>query len=90
MIISSLNVAGKRACNVFDEFNLTQCITSPTRYSADGTSCSVLDLFATNRRGLVQTINIGDPISRTTVGSKSRSALTPWQQNVEISGMSFT
>ena len=50
------NTAGNRACALFDDFNLTQCVTSPTRFSADATSCSVLDVFATNRPELVQSV----------------------------------
>ena len=61
--LSLPNTAGKRACALFDDFNLTQCITSPTRFSADATSCSVLDVFATNRPELVQSVEISDPIS---------------------------
>ena len=58
---------------LFDDFNLTQCVTSPTRFSADATSCSVLDVFATNRPELVQSVEISDPISDHWLKSNSSS-----------------
>ena len=60
---SSPNTAGNRACILLDDFNLTQCVTAPTRYSSDGTTCSVLDIFATNRPDLVEQVEVSDPIS---------------------------
>ena len=57
------NAAGNYFMSVLHDFSLTQCITCPTRYSSDGQHCSTLDLFATNRRDLVQHIDISDPIS---------------------------
>ena len=57
------NAAGKKASEMFDDFCMIQCISSPTRYSADGQTCSVLDLFVTDQPDLVHKITVTDPIS---------------------------
>ena len=45
------------------EFSLFQCVYQPTRFSSDGCSKSVLDLFATTWPDLVKSVSISDPIS---------------------------
>ena len=60
---SPANTAGTKLCNLFQTFALTQLVHEPTRYSADGSSSSVLDLFATSRPDLVSDTLISDPIS---------------------------
>ena len=57
------NPAGTRAAALFDDFTLTQTVMSPTRFSPDGQSSSVLDLFAIDRPDLVVSTEVGDPIS---------------------------
>ena len=58
------NPAGTRAAALFDDFTLTQTVMSPTRFSPDGQSSSVLDLFAIDRHDLVVSTEVhGDPIS---------------------------
>ena len=49
--------------DLFIDFALTQCVTEPTRYSSDGNSSSVLDLYATTRPDVIQQIEVTDPIS---------------------------
>ncbi len=61
--LSTPNCAGRLLYEMFTDFSLTQCVPTATRYSADGTSSSVLDLFATNRPDLVNQIKVTDPIS---------------------------
>ena len=60
---STPNAAGKHAVALFDNFALTQCISTPTRYSSNGKLSSVLDLFATDRPDLLLESSISDPIS---------------------------
>ena len=57
------NPAGTRAAALFDDFTLTQTVMSPTRFSPNGQSSSVLDLFAIDRPDLVVSTEVGDPIS---------------------------
>ncbi len=57
------NAAGVRFMTLLEDFSLTQCVTSPTRFSSDGQQSSTLDLFATNRPDLVRDVIISDPIS---------------------------
>ena len=57
------NTASTQMYKFLQDHALTQCITSPTRYSTDGTSSSVLDLFITNRPDLVDRHDISDSIS---------------------------
>ncbi len=60
---SSPNVAGLRLSNLFLDFSLHQCVNTPTRFSPDGESRSVLDLYATNRPDLILDIHVSDMIS---------------------------
>ncbi len=60
---SAPNAAGRRMCALCDEFSLTQCVELPTRYSADGKTSTVLDLFTTDRTDLVSDIIVSDPVS---------------------------
>ena len=45
--------------------SLTPCVDSPTRFSSDGHSCSVIviDNYAANRPELITNIEISDPVS---------------------------
>ena len=61
--LCTTNPAGTRAAALFDDFTLTQTVMSPTRFSPDGQSSSVLDLFAIDRPDLVVSTEVGDPIS---------------------------
>ena len=63
---TTTNSAGRRAASfffLFDDFPLTQCVSEPTRFSAEGSSRSVLDLFAINLPDLVLSVQVSDPIS---------------------------
>lgn len=57
------NSAGNGVFEVMTDFTLSQCITEPTRFSADGNSASTIDLYVTNRPDLVQSCKISDPMS---------------------------
>ena len=57
------NSAGNRLVALLQDFCLTQCVHEPTRYSSDGHTSSTLDLLATNRPELIETITVSDPIS---------------------------
>ena len=57
------NTAGTKFIELLLDFGLTQCVQSPTRFSRDGTSCSVIDLYSTNRADLLTNIDISDPVS---------------------------
>ena len=57
------NTAGTKFFELLLDFGLTQCVQSPTRFSRDGTSCSVIDLYSTNRADLLTNIDISDPVS---------------------------
>ena len=61
------NTAGTRAAALFDDFTLTQTVMSPTRFSPDGQSSSVLDLFCHRPswpgRQLACSTEVGGPIS---------------------------
>ena len=45
------------------DFNLSQWVETPTRYSDDRHSCSTIDLYATMRPDLITDVNVSDPIS---------------------------
>ena len=60
---SQPNIAGNLPADIFLDFGLTQETSTPTRFSSDGTSKSVLDLFATNRPYLVINVTVVDQIS---------------------------
>lgn len=60
---STTNPAGRALRTLLDEYVLTQCVTTATRFSSDGTSRSTLDLFATNRPDLLHRVETTDPIS---------------------------
>ena len=57
------NPAGTHFRNLLLDFGLTQCVMTPTRFSPDESSSSTLDLFATNRPDVVDSITTSDPIS---------------------------
>ena len=57
------NTAGTKFIELRLDFGLTQCVQSPTQFSQDGTSCSVIDLYSTNRADLLTNIDISDPVS---------------------------
>ena len=57
------NTAGTQMYKFLQDHALTQCLTSPTRYSTGRTSSSVLDLFITNLPDLVDRHDISDPLS---------------------------
>ncbi len=57
------NSAGNHLCALLEDFCLAQCVTEPTRYSADCQSSSTLDLLATNRPDLIGEILVSDPVS---------------------------
>ncbi len=57
------NTAGTKLAELLLDFGLTQCVHEPTRYSYDGCTRSVLDLFATNRPDLIKEVDVSDPIS---------------------------
>ena len=57
------NTAGIKFFELLLDFGLTQCVQSTTRFSRDGTSCSVIDLYSTNRADLLTNIDISDPVS---------------------------
>ena len=59
----SCNTAGNEFFELLLDFGLTQCVHSPTRFSSDGHSCSVIDTYATNRPELITDIEISDPVS---------------------------
>ena len=59
----SCNTAGNKFFELLLDFGLTQCVHSPTRFSSDGHSCSVIDIYATNRPELITDIEISDPVS---------------------------
>ena len=60
---STPNTAGTKMMELLTEFGLTQMIMEPTRYSFDGNTRSVIDLYATNRPDLVRSTSITDPVS---------------------------
>ena len=57
------NMAGAKLFNLLLDFGMTQCVEDPTRFSPDGDSHSVIDVYATNHPDLVIAINVSDPIS---------------------------
>ena len=59
------NMAGAKLLNLLLDFGMTQCVQvkDPTRFSPDGDSHSVIDVYATNHPDLVTAINVSDPIS---------------------------
>ena len=55
------NMAGEKLFNLLLDFGMTQCVEDPTRFSPDGDSHSVIDVYATNHPDLVTAINVSDP-----------------------------
>lgn len=60
---SLANVAGSKMFDLMLDFCFSQLVHTSTRFSADGNSSSVLDLFATTRPDLVLKTEVTDPIS---------------------------
>ena len=57
------NTAGTNMIELLTEFGLTQMVMEPTRYSFDGNTRSVPDLYATNRPDLDRSTSITNPVS---------------------------
>ena len=57
------NAAGNKLFGVFLDFALSQCVTESTRFSSDGSTSSVIDLYATTRPDLVLNISVSDMVS---------------------------
>ena len=54
------NMAGAKLFNLLLDFGMTQCVEDPTRFSPNGDSHSVIDLYATNHPDLVTAISMSD------------------------------